>query len=670
MPNKQMAIAAYVLVVALTFTACFKSKIVAKRVPTSGPPLNPSELKVNGVTYALPRTVVKVSVPVTMASERPGELEIFAPCFFSEKVASKRITADGTSFSIEPPTFSTRGEPDPNQHFIVKTKGGYFEHKSMLLEYTPEGVLTKGDAESKDESLEFAVATAKTIVSIAAKAATPAGAAITASPTTNSATLRVARNACRALVAADRASFALDAVKAVAKAAPPPHPYVATAQAAANAARADAAKAVQELSNLRSGLTASAAAAGVAPGAQPAAINVAVAAANSTAEAAAQEAADDAIVDAFGALAPTTSAGAAANAAGANSEAKAAGEAARKLSDMKAELGAPNPFSLLPIPPPLCPAGLPCVRKPGVPSPQFVNNFAKAVEVNDAIKRLQGQRDDLVSGVGGTSAGTVTPETLNLMLKETDDTIEAYQNSYFLGTTVEKSWTGPFEFTPTTAGPGMPSPAASGTLFLFDEDMGLCEGPVADALGIKIPKKFKPKAGCAVPPAGAVAVTVKVDRKGDDDGFLGNLDAAHARDEARERDRGFYYRVPAKGSAILLAGAKELARSDVVVAQFGIVASLPASSSGRTTQYTVNLDDSTGALKNFKLGSDSLLQKSLLDDAASSANAIIDAKKARDKKKADESDELAKKKRELDLLKTQNDINTEKKKLEGAGPQQ
>jgi hypothetical protein len=264
---------------------------------------------------------------------------------------------------------------------------------------------------------------------------------------------------------------------------------------------------------------------------------------------------------------------------------------------------------------------------------------------------------------------------LKLMLKETDSTIEAYQNSYFLGTSTEKIWTGPFEFVPPTTGFLLPAPpvsATSGTFFSFSETDGLCEGPVADALGIKIPKKFKPKSGCAVIPAALLPVAVRVERKADDDGFLANLDAAHHADEEKDQQRGFYYRIPAKAAAILQVGvapgAKDVARGNgLIVAQYGIVASLPASSSGRTTQYTIALDESTGALKNFKLGSDPLLQKSILDDVDSSATAILDAKKAREKAKAEANDVLAQKKRELDLLKTQNEINEEKKKLENGG---
>jgi hypothetical protein len=117
--------AIYLVLISIFSSACFKSKIEATRVPSTGAPVTAKgkPLKINGVTYALPRTVVKVDVPVKMTVDKPGELERFTPCFFSEEVSRNRIREFEKSFSIEPPTFSTRGEPDPDQHFVVKTKG-------------------------------------------------------------------------------------------------------------------------------------------------------------------------------------------------------------------------------------------------------------------------------------------------------------------------------------------------------------------------------------------------------------------------------------------------------------------------------------------------------------------------------------------------------------------
>lgn len=94
MSGVQRIAAAYLVLATVFSTACFKSKIVATRVPSTsngGVPLGPNgkSLKLNGVSYALPRTVVKVDVPVTMSIETPAELEEFTPCFFSETVSRR-----------------------------------------------------------------------------------------------------------------------------------------------------------------------------------------------------------------------------------------------------------------------------------------------------------------------------------------------------------------------------------------------------------------------------------------------------------------------------------------------------------------------------------------------------------------------------------------------------
>lgn len=610
--------AVYLMLISMLSSACFKSKIVATRIASNGPPATANGKTLNGVTYALPRTVVKVDVPVKLTVDTPGGLERFTPCFFSEEVSSNRITELKKSFNIEPPTFATRGEPDPDQHFIVKTKGGYFEHKSMLLEYTPDGVLTSGDAESKDESLEFAVKAATTIISIAAKTSIPA--LVAASPVQ----AKIEFQTCRAVVVAEQAIIAATAAKAAGQVAPAALPNALNAETNATAARDDATNARKALSDFRVG--------------------------DPNAEAKALNAANNAIGNARNVSNDTHSA---AIAAGAVPKATAATQAATRLDETLKEVAPP---------------GLPA----GQASASFTSDYDKAVDISEAIKSLQSQRESLASGA--TGGANIPAETLKLMLKETDTTIEAYRNTYFLGTSTEKLWSGAFEFAPPTASFPLPPPPiarTSGIFFWFSETDGLCEGPVADALGIKIPKKFKPKSGCAAVPPSALPVALRVERKSDDDGFLANLDAVHKADEIKDQQRGFYYRIPAKAAAVLQVGvaaaAKDLARDNLIVAQYGIVASLPASSSGRTTQYTIALDESTGALKNFKLGSDSLVQKSILDDVNSSANAIVDAKKAREKAKAAANDVLAQKKRELDLLKTQNEINEEKKKLENGG---
>jgi hypothetical protein len=101
----------------------------------------------------------------------------------------------------------------------------------------------------------------------------------------------------------------------------------------------------------------------------------------------------------------------------------------------------------------------------------------------------------------------------------------------------------------------------------------------------------------------------------------------------------------------------EYGRDKIMIAQYGEIVAIPAKTAGRTSSSSVSLDDTTGALKNFKASSSPAIDKSVIDDAQKTAEKVIDA-----------SDPLTKKKRELDLLKTQNEINEERKKLETPSP--
>jgi hypothetical protein len=168
--------------------------------------------------------------------------------------------------------------------------------------------------------------------------------------------------------------------------------------------------------------------------------------------------------------------------------------------------------------------------------------------------------------------------------------------------------------------------------------------------------------------------------QGQDD-FLAKIAFANNTAEQKGRSRGWYYRVPAdadvwlktlslscpNGGAGGTNDCSKLTYADVVasrvnptqvswasmpVAQFGIVASVPSSSAGRSSTTAIELDPATGAMKNYKVSSSALLDKSLLDEAGNAANSTVDA-----------ADPLKRKKRELEQLKTQNEINDEKKKL-------
>lgn len=95
-------------------------------------------------------------------------------------------------------------------------------------------------------------------------------------------------------------------------------------------------------------------------------------------------------------------------------------------------------------------------------------------------------------------------------------------------------------------------------------------------------------------------------------------------------ERSFRYIIPAVTKVALTWGDDSVGESRQQIAQFGLVASLPASSGGKSLNYALAFYESTGALKSFKLASKAVLQKATVDTISSQANTLIDAKKKAD----------------------------------------
>ena len=669
-------------------SACFKSKNVVSKVP----PANGKLVTLNGVPYALPRTVVHVQVPFKRKDASPGRFEPFAPCFFPSDIAADRVRKKAKSFAIQPATFTSRGEPDPDEHYIAKIKGGYFENKTMFLEFNGDGVITKGDASSENVAVDIAINAAKTAVSLIAKGITPTGAAAlgesarTADDRANM--TRSQADLCRAQVLADIARIAASSAKDAADASKNTSAVTEAGHAAEEIQKIDqiiAAGATEfdfavemfetgspdftkKLDKFNSGA--------------PRLLNDVICEAQTVKD----------HVEAAARFAHST----------APDEADAATNIASEIDQKIIFIG----------------------RDPHKPCPHpndqdgqndravmaFQNNYAKAKQVYDRILELRRGLEELATG--STAPQGISADGLKIMLDETNTTINQYQKSNFLGTADEDNWTGEFEFTPGKAATSTSYniSQASPALFLFSTKQGLCETAETKKEGVRVKASFKADKcdsnDAGAYPDGFKAVWVRVDRKLSDDGFLGHMANANARDE-RDGERGFYYRIPAQALVQLQTGrldkkqldyletesikgqlwrrnghdqeapppnpslpdGSEFARQTIKVAQLGVTASVPASAAGRKTQYTIDFDESTGALKNFKLASNALLEKSLVDDSGAAAQALIDAKKARSKAKSDANDPLAQKKRELDILTTENGIDEQKKKKAANGPQ-
>lgn len=73
-------------------TGC-TSKIVVTRVPTTGTP--PA---MEGVYYALPKTVVKVHQPIDRIAQQPGKYVVYLPLFFPRLAEAGGVKAAKVSY--------------------------------------------------------------------------------------------------------------------------------------------------------------------------------------------------------------------------------------------------------------------------------------------------------------------------------------------------------------------------------------------------------------------------------------------------------------------------------------------------------------------------------------------------------------------------------------------
>lgn len=164
----KLALSVPVLAIALMTAGCFEGKIVTTKVERLPPNKQPS--KMNGVFYALPRTVVKVDLPVNRVEKSPGEFVEFTPCFFPNEnfIATGSIEFGIAADKIK---FDTTFIPDTQQVFMIKTNGGKFETKSLELALTESGVFVKATAETNNQAIDVLTGTIKSGVGLLAKAA-------------------------------------------------------------------------------------------------------------------------------------------------------------------------------------------------------------------------------------------------------------------------------------------------------------------------------------------------------------------------------------------------------------------------------------------------------------------------------------------------------------------
>ncbi|HEV2861014.1 MAG TPA: DUF4831 family protein [Pyrinomonadaceae bacterium] len=774
----------------LLSSACFKSKTKVFKLRTKElERLDSSERakllqefrKRDGALYRLPRTVVIATVPVKKTTKEPGAFEKFAPCFFSKGEADDRTTSKAVDFALQRVTFGSTGEPDPDETYVVLTRGGFFESKTLLMDYTPDLRLKKGEAESKNEALEFIGKAAKTGIGIAARAASVL--AFSDSPP-DAATLAATRFAtaarakkCYDLIKSYQDEFYAEAADELTKA----EREVRDADAELASATTPAQKqlAQQKKDKAEKKKKAAAEKKEQAKKLQERAAKDAEEMAKALREESVRTGAANSTKaqtnrggggggggtgGTGGGTGSTTGGGAASGAGGAQSStspllldagslretnpdaydfaqailkkrrsdrdtsddralsilaASIPAEVRRKkleeekgtqalldalnaaltgrmiyspadlpdvsLSTETLALIAENPQGdrLVQLNRLLLEQAFPSYVRPRAPSPGGVSYSRQSlIDDYDRAERTFGKLEELLTRQDQlrSSTSNIPPDTFKLELEKTDAAIGAYREA-FLGEVTEESWEGSFNFRPRKNEPAQLSPV----LFLLSPTKGICtERGLIKEQGVRVSGKFV-DGDCSTHDADQkdrVAVWLRLDRKSNEDANLrSNLGFVNDSYNEKEKERGWYYRIPAPGTVVLKTGtlnpsyidklaetaaasvdsteggakAREAGRGEMAVAQLGVIASVPASSGGRTTQSSVVLDEATGALLNFKVSSDALLQKTLLDDAKEASDSIIDA-----------ADPLKRLKRENDLLDAKKDNREKRKALENS----
>ncbi len=696
MIRKRRAMLAWLLLIPVLLTGCFKSETVVKKVD---PDPNKGLDKLDGVHYSLPRTVVKAAFPIKRTEQKPGPLEKFAPCFFPADIADERVKDQSTTYSVEEATFAYRVEPDPNEHFVVSVKGGFFEKKSLLLDYVPGGIISKGTAESTNEALDFtlkAIKTGTSIVTGFAGIPRAESASMDDTPINKELSSRedfMTENEKQALncfrqkynVAKQKKKESEDAL---AKAA------TAEEKKAAQDALAKAVKVEKDAETEKTLIETY--------------LNKE---ASDRQRAVLPQTTEEDKVRSGGRRGrgknrpPTRRPQGSAESGGVSNESEGTGptgnsrqptdSTTRRSEDNSGTEGSGKQVrALSPRTPDTSPADLTAEK--------LLDEYQRAQMTFKDIGDLEKRRIELVSGTRGGES--FPPETLKEMLSQLDKTLEIRKNLFF-GSKAEKPWTANFEYVPE-AGEG--EIQTSKPLLWFAEEgesRGLCPTPESERQGVIIPKNFRGKKCGSTNvqvPVGMNVIYLYMKTDTEDQSFRTKLQNAQKKFDDQKKKRGWYYRVPAKSDVRLMVkklaptmyaaaggsslpspvsgndrvpedmgGVQEVRRSVLDIAQLGVTVSVPSSGAGRTNQSTVEYDD-FGALKNFKYASDPLLQKSYLDEVQGTAQTIIDAKtksneakKAKTEAEAAAADPLTQKKRELELLETQNKINEERKKLEG-----
>ncbi|HTF06176.1 MAG TPA: DUF4831 family protein [Bacteroidia bacterium] len=241
-----------------------------------------------------------------------------------------------------------------------------------------------------------------------------------------------------------------------------------------------------------------------------------------------------------------------------------------------------------------------------------------ALNVIKQLNDIESRRIELISN---TTKASVSAEALQIMLKELDAKKKELL-SLFVGIKKIKKITLRFENETIN----------DSTLFTFSEKAGLSGLPAS----MNIDSAFLPK----IQMPGANAVTIRFSN-------AQFLPVAMKNSDPVKKTSSFYYRIPANTTVQVWQGSKILTQTEMLIAQKGVVKSLPMKTGGMKTKYELKYDPKTGALLEIKMNGEPISDETI-ENATKVGEKVIDVIKP------DELSELEKQRKILE----------EKKKIE------
>jgi hypothetical protein len=535
-------ISIFVVMVVLISFGC-RSKTIVKKLSTVDSKIETK--KINGSLYHLPLTVVKVSVPLKLKKETPGKFSDFVPCFFDEDEVEKQIKVEKKEVSIDAPTFSSIGVADLSETFVVQTTGGYFETRTVSGKLTDDGRLVEGTIESKDETLPIAIKIAETAIGVGIKIGTAGFLE------EDNVLVKINEEIATIANSDPKSNFEKSC-------------YIRGFDQQIKKIKAEIARLKDEPNGL--------------------VVNADKIKKLESEETYWNKRRTDAI------------------------------EVLRKLPDKLK---------------PTIPTETDTVDDKKIKAENqrnlfipFIINLNDAGKAKNQLDNLRKDRNNLQSDLAN-----IDSEAYKARLKEIDDKIDAINKSFF-GKTETFEWTGNFEFNPSKD-----SDKDRKTLFTYSKSGGICYNSPFNADfakdGIKIAKEFQTKCEAN---DDLTKLQIQAYRKTSDGTFITQVKAA--RDLMKNETSGWYFRIPAKATVSLIEckntgsdcepfkciegkscdlskcnydnpdcelNSEEYGQEKMMIAQFGTVVSLPAKNAGRSSSTSITLDETTGALKNFKV---------------------------------------------------------------------